>query len=78
MMNDDPIVAEVRRVRDELARRFHYDIHAIFADLRARQRLDDPSHPLVTDASRWEANLSEKNALVLREEPPKFGRSQKP
>jgi hypothetical protein len=77
-MNDDPIVAEVRRVRDELARRFNYDIHAIFADLRARQALDDPSHPLVTDASQWDEALSEKEALVLREEPPQFGKSQKP
>ena len=75
-MNDDPIVAEVRRVRDELARRFNCDIHAIFADLRARQVLDDPSHPLVTDASQWDEALSEKEALVLREEPPKFGQSQ--
>jgi hypothetical protein len=33
----DPIVAEVRRVRDELARRFNYDVHAIFEDLRKRE-----------------------------------------
>ena len=36
-MFDDPIVAEVRRVRDELARRFNYDVHAMFEDLRKRQ-----------------------------------------
>ena len=36
-MFDDPIVAEVRRVRDELARRFNYDVHAICEDLRQRQ-----------------------------------------
>jgi len=36
-MFDDPIVAEVRRVRDELARRFNYDVHAICEDLRKRQ-----------------------------------------
>ncbi|MBM4047943.1 MAG: hypothetical protein FJ279_22815 [Planctomycetes bacterium] len=36
-MKDDPIVAEVRRVRDELARKFNYDIHAIFQDLRRRE-----------------------------------------
>ena len=36
-MNDDPIVAEVRRVRYELAGAFGYDTHAIFADLRKRQ-----------------------------------------
>jgi hypothetical protein len=36
-MFDDPIVAEVRRVRDELARQFNYDVHAMFEDLRKRQ-----------------------------------------
>jgi hypothetical protein len=36
-MFDDPIVAEVRRVRDEPARQFNYDIHAMFEDWRKRQ-----------------------------------------
>jgi len=36
-MFDDPIVAEVRRVRDELARQFNYDVHAICEDLQKRQ-----------------------------------------
>ena len=36
-MWDDPIVAEVRQTRERLARRFNYDLRAIFADLRARQ-----------------------------------------
>lgn len=34
---DDPIVAEVRAVRDEHAAKFDYDVKAIFEDLRARQ-----------------------------------------
>lgn len=33
----DPIVEEVRQVRDEHARRFGYDLEAICADLIARQ-----------------------------------------
>jgi hypothetical protein len=36
-MNDDPIVASVRRVREQLAARFNYDVHAIFTDMRARE-----------------------------------------
>ncbi len=36
-MWEDPIVAEVRRVREELASRFDFDVAAIFADLRKRQ-----------------------------------------
>ena len=37
LMSEDPIVAEVRRVRDELARQFNYDVHAIFEDLRKHE-----------------------------------------
>jgi hypothetical protein len=50
-MIDDPIVREVRAVRDELARRLNYDIHAIFADLRAREDIRDPEHPLARNAA---------------------------
>ena len=66
-MNEDPIVTEVRRVRDKLARQFNYDIHAIFADLRARERVEDPAHPLVKDASEWAE--AKENALTLRDQP---------
>ena len=68
-MNEDPIVAEVRRVRDKLARQFNYDIHAIFADLRAREHAEDPAHPLVQDAQEWADALTEPTALVMRAEP---------
>ena len=33
----DPIIAEVRAVRDEHAARFGYDVEAIFRDIRAMQ-----------------------------------------
>lgn len=36
-MWEDPIVAEVHRIREELAARFNHDIHAMFADMRKRQ-----------------------------------------
>jgi len=38
-MSEDPIVAEVRRIRERLAEQFDFDLHAIFVDLRERQRL---------------------------------------
>jgi hypothetical protein len=66
-MNDDPIVEEVRRVRDKLASQFNYDIHAIFADLRTREHVEDSAHPLVRDASEWAK--SQENELVLRDQP---------
>lgn len=36
-MWEDPIVAEVRRIREQLSERFGYDVKAIFADIRERQ-----------------------------------------
>ena len=35
-MNPDPILAEVRRVREEYSRQFHGDVHAMMEDLRRR------------------------------------------
>ena len=35
---NDPIVAEVRKYRDEHARKLNYDLDAICADLMARQQ----------------------------------------
>ena len=37
-MIDDPIVKEVRRVRDALSRKFGYDVDAIFDDLSRKQQ----------------------------------------
>lgn len=34
---NDPIVTQVREAREELARKFGYDLHAIFADVCERQ-----------------------------------------
>ncbi len=36
-MWEDPIVSEVRRIREELAAKFNFDIGAIFEDIRKRQ-----------------------------------------
>lgn len=36
-MKDDPIVAEVRAIRDELARECGYDLREIFRQLRQQQ-----------------------------------------
>lgn len=35
---DDPIVDEVRRIRDEYAARFDYDLNAIYDDLKRIER----------------------------------------
>ncbi len=35
----DAIIEEIRTVRDEYARRFNYDVHAMCAELRREQEL---------------------------------------
>lgn len=37
-MRDDPIVDEVRRVREEYAKQFAYDLDAMADDLRKREQ----------------------------------------
>ena len=37
-MLNDPIVEEVRRVREEYAKQFDYDVRAMAADLRKREQ----------------------------------------
>lgn len=34
----DPVIAELRSVRDEHAARFNYNVKAIFRDVQARQK----------------------------------------
>jgi hypothetical protein len=36
-MAQDPIVAEVRKYRDQYAKRFEYDLRAIYLDLKEKQ-----------------------------------------
>jgi len=47
-MSEDPIVEEVRRIRQEHAARFDYDLPAIFADLkRTEVARDQQQSPLL-------------------------------
>ena len=44
-MNSDPVVAEIRRIREELAAEFNYDLDAIVED--ARRRYLDGSRKII-------------------------------
>jgi len=35
--DNDPVVAEVRRAREEFAAEFHNDLHSIFKEMQRRQ-----------------------------------------
>ncbi len=48
----DPIIAEVRAIRQAYAARFDYDVEAIFKDIRARQEAS--GHEYVRLAARRE------------------------
>lgn len=37
-MLDDPIVEEIRKIRDEYAKKFNYDLKAIAADLMKQEK----------------------------------------
>lgn len=51
MRQTDPIIAEVRAIRQAYAERFNYDVDAIFRDLRARHEASD-SESSVRDSDR--------------------------
>lgn len=48
-MARDPIVAEVRRIREELAAKFNYDIHAMAEYAREREaELRKSGHKIIS------------------------------
>ncbi|HNR31388.1 MAG TPA: hypothetical protein PKI11_10910 [Candidatus Hydrogenedentes bacterium] len=47
----DPIVAEVRKARDEMAREANYDLHTLCERLRAEER-EHPERLVATPAQR--------------------------
>ncbi len=53
-MTGDPIIDEVRRVREGLARQADYKVDQIFATLREGEARPDPDHPLAEAADRHE------------------------
>lgn len=58
----DEIVEEVRRARDEYAAGFNYDIAAICADIRQRQRLHE--HDIVTKRLLFPENQTETSEQI--------------
>ena len=40
-MSSDPIVAEIRRIREQIAAEFNYDLHALVKDAQQRDAAGD-------------------------------------
>jgi len=64
---NNPVINEVRRIRDEHARKFNYDLAAICADIREHQKTC--GHPVV---SLKRATSTDVTGMVA-EESPKYG-----
>jgi len=65
---DNPIIDEVRRVRDEHARKFNYDLAAICDDIREHQKTC--GHPIVTLKQKRRQDkypLQETEVMACRE-----------
>jgi hypothetical protein len=58
----DTIVEEVRKARDEYARRFNYDLHAMCADLRCKQ---ERSGAPVVSFPKKPVHITLRNKAVL-------------
>ena len=62
-MNDNEILADLRRIRDEHARECGYDVHSMF------QRMREETAQLA--ARGWQVVLpTDEPTAVVREEPP--------
>jgi hypothetical protein len=59
-MQDDPIVKEVRRVREAYAAKFNYDLEAIFQDLKRQER--ESGRTFVTFPPRRLSNPPDKHS----------------
>ncbi len=60
-MWQDPVVEEVRRIRDEYAKKFNYDLHAICEDFRKKQLSSD--HKVVSHQPRRPTLMSPNKTL---------------
>ncbi len=77
-MKANPILEEVWRIKDDLAREAGYDIHRMFENLRKWSDEHPHSGPVVRNAGELrqlvaeeERQRAEASALALNDEPPR-------
>ncbi len=64
-MWEDPIVAEIRQIREESAAKFNYDLKAIVQDIQRQER--ESGREYVTLSSKWSASQTESVPMVQDE-----------
>jgi hypothetical protein len=76
-MIEDPVVEEIRRIRQEHAAQLDYDLKAIFADLkRTEEARDQQQSPLLTPQEPQRGEDAEPSSGLQEAEPrlTRFGR----
>ena len=63
-MTDDPIIEELHRVREEIAAKFNYDVHAMFAYWRAREA--EEGHPVISFAKERKQYPADEGGMIDR------------
>jgi len=73
-VKSNPILEEVWRIKDELARQAGYDVDRFFENLRAWSAAHPPAGPIVRNAEELrrlaDAPTTGATALALKDEPP--------
>ena len=75
-MNANPILEEIWRIKDELAREANYDLHQLCENTRQWADAHPRTGPVVRNAEelrQWmdKAKQQQTGSLALKEEPPK-------
>lgn len=61
-MTRDAIVDEVRAIRDEIAKEYDYDVHALFAQLRRAEATGSTAHVSFVSHARLPATAHKGSA----------------
>ena len=75
-MNANPILDEIWRIKDELAREANHDLHQLCENTRQWAAAHPRTGPVVRNAEELrqlmdQAKQEQTNSLVLEEEPPR-------
>jgi hypothetical protein len=69
-MNSNPILEEVWRIKEELAREADYDLHRMCENVRKWVSEHPPSGPVAGEAETLRQLAEERSSLTLKESPP--------
>jgi hypothetical protein len=58
--DEDPVVAEVRRAREELAAKFDYDLRSMMSDYQRRQATNGRTYASPSDIQADSARVAKK------------------